>query len=182
MAGDHIENQWKDELKVKFPQFFTGVKVLDVGSADINGTNKPWFDNCEYIGLDVRPYRNVDIVSIAHEYDAPNESFDVVSSTSELEHDMYWDKTLQKMVKLLKSGGFMWFSAGYRRPEHGTKYRSPDDSLTVRYNDQWALHYRNISEADVRRTIKVDDIFSQYEFSYSKDNDNLDLHFWGVKK
>src|SRR3990167_7013253 len=183
MAGDWIENRWKDNLKNKFPQYFIGIKVLDIGSADINGTNKSWFDNCEYIGLDIAPYANVDIVSIAHEYDAPDESFDVVCSTSEFEHDMYWDKTMQKMVNLLKPGRFMWFSAGYRRPEHGTKYRNPDDSLTVKYSDQqWANYYRNISEKDVREAIKVDEIFSRYEFSFSEGNDNLDLHFWGIKK
>ena len=182
MAGDHIENQWKDELKKNFPQYFKNVLVLDLGSADINGTNKPWFENCEYRGLDILPYRNVDIVSIAHEYDAPDEFYDVVCSTSELEHDLYWDKTLQKMVKLLKPNGLMWFSAAYRRPEHGTKYHNPEDSLTVRYNDQWAYFYRNISENDVRSVINVDEIFSQYEFSYSEGNDNLDLHFWGIKK
>lgn len=182
MAGDNIENAWKDELKRKFPQYFYRVKVLDVGSADINGTNRPWFDNCEYIGLDIMPYKNVDVVSVAHEYEALLASFDVVCSTSELEHDMYWDKTLQKMVKLLKPQGLMWFAAAYRRPEHGTQFRNPEDSLTVKFSGEWGNYYRNISENDVRKAVDIDEIFFQYEFSFSEGNDNLDLHFWGIKK
>src|SRR3990172_6612358 len=128
MAGDHVENLWKDELKINFPQFFTKIRVLDVGSADINGTNEKWFDNCRYIGLDVLPYKNVDVVSLAHEYQALDGSFDVVCSTSELEHDKFWDLTLKKMVQLLKPEGLMWFAASYKRAEHGTFRSNPIDS------------------------------------------------------
>ena len=180
MAGDLEENNWKDSLKQRFPKYFDGVKVLDIGSADINGTNKSWFNNSEYIGLDVLPYNNVDVVSIAHEYDAPKWSFDTICSTSELEHDMYWQKTLLKMVELLKPGGLLWFACAAERGEHGTKTHNPDDSLTVKLDDEeWNNYYRNIREKDVRNVLDLDKIFSEYEIGYS--NDKAFLKFWGIK-
>jgi len=182
MAGDVVENAWKDELKRKFPQYFRNVKVLDIGSADINGVNRSWFENCAYFGLDIKPYKNVDIVSIAHEYDAPDESFDVVCSTSELEHDMYWDKTLNKMVKLLKPKGFMWFAGGYKRGVHGTKQYNPSDSLTSELDNEWSDYYGGVSVEMVRSVLDLESIFSDYEIGYTQGNNESDIHFWGVKK
>lgn len=37
------------KIKNKIPQFFSNLKVLDVGSLDINGNNRYLFDNCEYL-------------------------------------------------------------------------------------------------------------------------------------
>ena len=180
MAGDLAENQWKDSLKERFPRYFHSVKVLDVGSADINGTNKEWFNNSEYIGLDVKEYKNVDVVSIAHEYNAPKWSFDTICSTSELEHDIHWQKTLLKMVELLKPGGMMWFTCAAEREEHGTKTKNPDDSLTVKLDDEdWQNFYLHSSEETVRSVLDLDKIFKEYEIGYSEDK--AFLKFWGIK-
>ena len=182
MAGDTIENKWKDDLKRMFPDYFRNVKVLDIGSADINGTNRLWFENCTYVGLDIKPYKNVDVVSIAHEYDAPDGSFDVVCSTSELEHDMYWDKTIRKMVSLVRSGGMIWFAAGYKRLIHGTKQYNPSDSLTSNLDNEWADYYGGVSIEMVRSVLDLDAIFSKYKIDYSEGNNECDIHFWGIKK
>ncbi len=186
MAGDLIQNLWKDDLKRKYPQYFQNIRALDVGSADINGINKPWFTNCEYIGLDVLPYKNVDVVSVAHEYDAPLESFDNICSTSSLEHDMHWDKTLKKMVELLKPGGFMWFTASHTCGKHGTRKCAPLDSLTVQLPDStWPDYFGEITIEMVRSVIDLDKIFEKYEIFYrGNDTTQLDLYiyFWGIKR
>ena len=64
-----------------FPQYFTGKKVLDIGSLDINGNNRFFLTNCNYIGLDVGEGPNVDVIQVAHLYDAPDEQFDLIIST-----------------------------------------------------------------------------------------------------
>ena len=184
MAGDVYENSWKDDLKEKFSKYFFNVKVLDIGSADINGTNKPWFDNCEYTGLDVLPYQNVDIVSLAHEYN-PDGLFDVVCSTSELEHDMYWQKTLQKMVDLLKPDGFMWFVEPYIWSEHGTLSTTPQDSLTSKIdNPLWNSYYKNLSVDDIKSVLDLEKIFSSHKIEYLEHpgREEISLAFWGIKK
>lgn len=181
MAGDLEENIWKEQLKQHFPRFFNGIRVLDVGSADINGNNKTLFNASDYVGIDVLPHKNVDVVSIAHEYNAPKWSFDVVCSTSELEHDKYWKETLLKMVELLKPGGMLWFTCASRRGEHGTKKANPNDSLTVQLPDEeWNNYYRNIRKEDVQNVLDLDKIFSEYEMEYSKDD--MFLKFWGIKR
>lgn len=180
MAGLLHENIWKDELKAKFPNHFNGAKVLDIGSADINGTNKGWFANCQYIGIDVRPYRNVNVVSIAHEYQAEFESFDTILSTSQLEHDIYWEKTLKRMVELLKPGGLMFFSASHSTGEHGTKKNAPLDSLTSQLENEWANWYYELTKEDVRKVLDLDAVFKQYELFYA--HEDKYIRFWGIKR
>jgi len=188
MAGSLLENQWKDRLKGKFLMYFNGTRVLDIGSADINGVNTTWFDNCRYVGLDVLPYKNVNVVCKAHEYKALPESFDVVLSTSSLEHDMYWELTLKKMVKLLKPKGLMFFSAGANDcGEHGTKTHNPLDSLTTRLKGEWPDYYKNITIEMVKSVLDLDKIFEQYDIYYPKYIRNTleeknRIYFWGIKK
>ena len=85
-------------VKLKFPHYFRGIMVLDVGSFDVNGNNRHLFQDCQYVGVDVGEGPNVDVVSLAHEYQAPRESFDVVISTECFEHDMYYRRTLTHIV------------------------------------------------------------------------------------
>jgi hypothetical protein len=37
-------------IKKSYPEFFTNAKVLEVGSLDINGSIRPFFENCDYLG------------------------------------------------------------------------------------------------------------------------------------
>ena len=183
MAADKEQDDWKTELKGKFPQYFKNVRVLDVGSANINGSNKPWFENCEYIGLDIAPYANVNVVCIAHRYDAPDSSFDTVLSTNQLEHDIYWQRTLEKMVHLLKPKGLMFFQTSHDRPKHGTRSRNPEDSLTVKYGDEeWANFFKRFTIGEIKEFLKPDEIFEKYEISYQPPSDLRDIYFWGIKK
>ena len=36
-------------VKEKYPEFFKDKKVLDIGSLDINGSNRDLFENCNYM-------------------------------------------------------------------------------------------------------------------------------------
>jgi hypothetical protein len=49
-------------VKNKKPEAFTGVEVLEVGSLNINGTVRDFFDSTRYIGADVAEGRDVDVV------------------------------------------------------------------------------------------------------------------------
>lgn len=170
------------EIKNKHSDFFTKKKVLDIGSLDINGNNRHLFTECEYVGLDIAEGNNVDVVSLAHEYSEPNESFDVIISNDCFEHDMFYEKTFQNIVRLLKSGGLFLFTCKTTGSlEHGTLnsdggFSSP---LTIKY-PEWQNYYKNITEDDVRNSINIDDIFSDYNFSVLEITS--DIRFWGIKK
>ena len=106
----HQQKNFCTSVKEKFPIFFNGKWVLDIGSLDINGNNQYLFEQCGYIGVDLLPGSNVDFVSMGHELLFPDECFDVIISTECFEHDQYYEKTIKNIVRLLKPGGLFIFS------------------------------------------------------------------------
>lgn len=102
-------------VKKAYPRTFTG-DALEAGSLDVNGTVRPLFVNArKYVGVDWRPGPCVDVVSLVHEMPFEAESFDVVVSSSMLEHDPYWQKSLTKMVDVLKPDGVLMLTWGGKR-------------------------------------------------------------------
>ena len=173
------------DVKSKFPKFFNDVKVLDIGSLDVNGNNKMYFTHPYfYVGVDLQPGLNVDVVSPGHLYSSGFE-FDTIVSTECFEHDMYWARTLQNMVNLLRSGGLLVFTcASTDRPEHGTLRTSPENAPLLQHiSEEWSNYYRNLTERDIRSVLNVTEIFSDFEFreEFSGYIGN-DLYFWGIKK
>ena len=83
------------------------LRVLDVGSMDVNGSFRALMPaNCTYVGCDITPGKNVDIVqeSAYHIQDTPDD-YDVVISGQCLEHvEMPW-LLVQEMARVLKPGG-----------------------------------------------------------------------------
>ena len=174
---------WCDKIKEEHPSYFKNKRVLDIGALDVNGNNRYLFDDCEYVGLDVVPGPNVDVVSIAHMY-RPSEPFDVVLSTNALEHDLYWRQTLCAMLTLLKPSGLLFFSTCSTWPEHGTKRTTPGHSGTSQMGPEWENYFRNFSEMDLYENIDWNQF---YKWGISLENAitdgvHMDLRFWGVKK
>ena len=168
-------------IMTKYPSHFQGKNVLDCGSLDINGSNRYLFANCKYLGIDVGEGKNVDIVTPIHEFNYPDESFDTIISTECFEHDMYYEKSFKNICRLLKSGGlFMFTCATTDRPEHGTLRSETISSPLTAAITGWNNYYKNLTEADIRAIINVDDIFLIYEFSV--EHGHCDLQFWGIKK
>lgn len=169
-------------VKEKFPKYFTDVKVLDVGSLDINGNIKHFFQQpFYYIGVDLSEGPNVDVVSPGHLYNSDFQ-FDVVTSAEVFEHDMYYSRTIKNMIRLLKSGGIMIFScASTGRDEHGT-LRSHQDSapLLSSMGDKWANYYKNLTEDDIKAVVDINAHFSNFSFEYGPET--CDLYFWGIKR
>jgi len=173
------QQQYVNGVKSKFPQFFSNQKVLDCGSLDINGNNKHFFNNCDYTGIDVGPGRNVDIVSLIHEFDAPDESYDVIISTECFEHDMHYELSFQNIVRLLKPEGmFIFTCATTGRAEHGT--RRTTRGCAPLLQGEWSDYYMNVTEEHVRAAINIEDTFS--EFKFQEQHPPHDLQFWGIKK
>ena len=167
------QKQFCEYVKGKLPDKFHKVSVLDIGSLDINGNNRYLFTNYHYIGIDIGPGNNVDIISRGHEYTS-DFLYDVVISTETFEHDEFYPQTIQNMYKLLKPNGlFLFTCATTGRPEHGTTRTSPQDAPFI------GDYYKNLTEADIRAVIDVEASFSQFEFQ-SRQNP-ADLYFYGVK-
>lgn len=173
------QRMWVEKLKKLFPDWFINKSVVEVGSANINGSTREYFDGCSYIGVDVAPGTGVDMVSIFHEAPISSSSVDVVFSTSQLEHDMYWQKTLLKMVDVLKPQGKMFFSCGSMWPEHGTNAHMPGNSLTTGLGNDWGSYYHNVNALEVASVLDLNDLFMEWQMGLDS---GMDLYFWGIKR
>lgn len=163
-------------VKKHFPQFFENYRfVLDVGSADINGNNLFLFSNCIYLSNDVVPARNVTIVSETKNLPFSDASFDTIVSTECFEHDMHYEESFKKIIKLLKPGGlFLFTCASTGRAEHGTLRTTPSESMTTNI-PEWANYYKNLTEDD----FPTEDFENYCFYNNTK---SFDLYFWGIKK
>lgn len=161
----HLEvQQYLNKIKNKYPDFFKNKRVLELGSRNINGTPRGFFENCEYIGLDRESGDGVDVVCLAHEYKS-RKKFDVIVSTEMLEHDKYVDKTIKNAWSLLKRGGIMIFTAANIN-------RAPHYEFVGEDN-----HYSNISREMVEGWAK--ELRADYEIE--EDEGKLDIRFFFKK-
>lgn len=169
-------------VKQAFPQYFHGVLALDVGSLDINGSNRDLFTHSQYIGIDLSVGRSVDIVSKGHELALPDQTFDVVLSAECFEHDQYYQKTIQNMFRMLKPGGLFFFTcATTGRPEHGTRRTSPQDAPLLANEGDWHDYYKNLEASDIEAVFgDMNAHFQKYEFLTNPNSQ--DLYFWGIKQ
>lgn len=124
--------------------------VLIVGSLDVNGSVRPYFDKAKVVGIDLFEGEGVDYVMDAHHLlDIPNiwtlfgiahseptyQTFDVVVCTEMLEHDSEFWTTLWNIGVLLRPGGYFILTARGARPgvegvRHGEsmwEHAYPDD-------------------------------------------------------
>lgn len=169
-----------EKIKYQFPKYFKGKKVLDAGSCDINGNNRYLFEDCEYVGVDVAPGKNVDVVAKIHELDYPDETFDVIISTECFEHDMYWKQSLWNILRMLKKGGlFLFTCATTGRAEHGTARSGAEFSNTSKI-EGWQDYYQNLTETDIKNEIDAGCMFETFRFETN--NVNHDLYFYGVAR
>lgn len=167
-------------VKSKFPNFFQGKRVLDVGSGDINGNNRFLFTDCEYHGNDVILAHNVTIVSKTSNLPFAPESFDTIISTECFEHDPEYKESFKKIVELLKPGGmFVFTCASTGRPEHGTLRTTPIDSYaTMGCVEVWQDYYKNLTFEDLCESIDIN-VFDTFEHIYNPIT--CDLYFFGIK-
>jgi SAM-dependent methyltransferase len=93
-----------------------GSTVIDVGSG-------PERLGEEFINVDIFPFPEVDIVSDATQLPFRNNTIDAAVSESLFEHVPDAHLVAREMVRVVKSGGYIYVSAPFMHPYHA----SPDD-------------------------------------------------------
>ena len=170
------QQQFVEAVRSAFPAWFAKVRVLEIGSLDINGSVRSQFSDCAFIGLDVGAGPGVDVVCDGQDYAAPDGSFDTVISCEAMEHNPHWATTFDNMVRLVRSGGLIIMTcATHGRPEHGTTRTSPVDS-PLSIDIGWE-HYRNLSAKDFRRETRANELVG----FFATRSDSHDLYFAGFK-
>ena len=126
-----IDQNWMQKVKDKYPEYFTGKKVLEIGSLDVNGHTWDFFDDCEMTGVDWIAGNNVTVQKIAHDTEFEDDTFDVLVSFNALEHDPYFDRSLTHNMKALKPGGLIILRWAHKNSsKHGPEF---DPSLQGGY-------------------------------------------------
>jgi SAM-dependent methyltransferase len=168
------------ELKEKYPDKFDSVKMLEVGSLNINGTIRDFFQGGEYIGYDVGAGKGVDIVYDGINFNEADNTLDTAGSCNCFEHNPNWVSNFRDMHRMLKPGGLLFISVPTTgNPVHGTHSDKPEDSpLTI--SKGWD-YYKNLTEQDFTDNFDLSDMFSSYEFKVIHDPHH-DLYFYGFKK
>ena len=117
----HVDRLVRLHLERSKPQ-----TIIDIGSYDVNGSYKPFFDvpGWHYTGVDLTAGPNVDVV-LRSPYRLPFASYsvDVIVSGQAFEHIEFFWLTWLEMARVLKPGGHIFLVAPSRGPEH----RYPQD-------------------------------------------------------
>ena len=146
--------EYFDSIRAHYPAHFDGVRVLEVGSLDINGSVRDMFHACDYTGVDLQPGPGVDLACPGHLLALPTASFDTVISAECFEHNPFWRETLANMLRMTRPGGLVVIScATTGRMEHGTSRTNPDASpFTVA--EKWD-YYRNLTARDLEQGVHM---------------------------
>src|SRR5689334_13401175 len=102
------------------------LKVVDVGSADVNGSYRPFFETAQfdYVGLDLEAGAGVDVtVATPYNYPLPDNSADVVISGQMIEHCEFFWLAFEEMIRIVKPDGYLIVIA----PSAGPIHRYPVD-------------------------------------------------------
>ena len=105
---------------------FEEARILEVGAGDVNGTLRGCAPRgSRYTGIDVAAGPGVDVVlSDPYAYPFKSATYDVVVSSSCLEHDQMFWLTFAEMCRVLRAGGFIYLNV----PSNGLFHRYPTDN------------------------------------------------------
>jgi SAM-dependent methyltransferase len=172
------QGEFIEIVKRHLPGFFTGSRVIEIGSLDINGSARPHFSAARYVGVDLGPGPSVDLVAPGQLVDEPTGSYDCAITLNCFEHNPYWLETFINMLRLVREGGLVLLtcaSTGYR--EHGTTRSAPEASpLTVGLG--WS-YYRNLTARDFARHLELSRWLSDWRFYV--DHESYCLFFVGLR-
>jgi len=159
------------------PDFYSH-KIIEIGSANVNGSIRPFFPNSNYLGVDLSAGPGVDLICEGDKVPEPDDSFDIAISCECLEHNPNWADTFFNMYRMTKKGGVVIFTcATTGRPEHGTTRTSPQLSPGTQ-SLNWD-YYKNLTQADFEKIADFNKLFSSHFFSVNKFSS--DLYFFGYK-
>lgn len=103
--------------------------ILECGSRNVNGSIREFFDQTEYMGIDIEEGEGVDEVENIHDVIAAAVSYynyqDLVICLETIEHDPDPIGAVRTMVEILKPGGILVLSApttGFPEHKHPKDY------------------------------------------------------------
>lgn len=140
---------------------------LDVGGRRINTSTRDLMHRASWVGLDICPGPEVDIVADAATW-IPDQRYQLVQSTELFEHTPDWRRIVATCARATRRYGYFLFTcASTGREPHGA-----DGTIKVPPGQ----HYGNVPVADLR--IEMRRWFEQYEVAYRFPPG--DAYGWGI--
>ena len=173
----HPEQQkFFEQLAILFPDhFIDNVNVLEIGSQDINGTVRDYFQpETNYLGLDLGIAKGVDWTIPGELIELPDQWARVCISTECFEHAATWPQILLNMIRITQENGLLILSiAGHGRAGHGTL----DSDLE---SSPWTTsYYKNLGPDDITEKIRLGHYFKRHGFQVNSEAG--DTYFWGIR-
>ncbi|TMD58715.1 MAG: class I SAM-dependent methyltransferase [Chloroflexi bacterium] len=113
--------QHMHDLVSRYLQPNVSLRIVDIGSYDVNGSYRDLFDKpgWRYRGVDLEAGPNVDVVlSSPYKFPLPSNSADLIISGQAFEHIEFFWLSWSEMVRVLRPGGLIFLIAPSRGPEH----------------------------------------------------------------
>ena len=151
------------------------LKILEIGSQDINGSVRQYFPNAaEYLGIDVGDGRCVDWTIPGELIELPDGWADVSVSTECFEHCEQWKEVFINMLRITRPDGVLIITcASIGRPAHGTV--DSDASMSPYTNN----YYKNLGIQDIAEEVSLGLYFKRHGFEINAESH--DLYFWGIR-
>ena len=154
---------WEEIILPNFWQSFSHfnnseIKVLDVGSFDVNGNIRDLIEssNYQYTGLDIVDGPNVDVVAPSeYSFPFPDNYFDLVASSYCMEHVKNLQKWINECVRVLKHKGMIAIITHHNykfHPHPVDCWRMMPDGFKYLFDENGSLHKYQIdmySETDI---------------------------------
>lgn len=157
---------------------WAGLRVLEIGSADINGSVRPFFTHSDYTGVDLAAGPGVDVIGSGDTLALPDDHVDLAISCECFEHNPRWCATFVNMHRMAKAGGVVLVTCASRgRLEHGTTRTRPEESPGSQ-SVGWD-YYRNLNREDFERRLDLGALFESHAFF--RNETSHDLYFVGRK-
>lgn len=120
------------------------IRVIEIGSRDVNGSARPLFPCAKYVGIDISPGPGVDCIGDGATW-KPDELADLVLCLEVLEHTPNWGEIIANSFTWIVPGGTMVSTcAGPKRQPH-----SATDGAELRPGE-W---YRNLTADEIATTL-----------------------------
>lgn len=152
-SKNNMERCYKKYILGEFLDKRESVKVLDVGSIDINGSFREIFthNKVKYTGVDLEKGNGVDIVlSNPYKYPISSYSMDIVISGQTFEHCEFFWKSFEEMCRVLDFGGYLFLIS----PSGGKIHRFPVDCYRFLPDSCNALaNWANINQKEYRMVL-----------------------------
>lgn len=157
---------------------WTGRSIVEIGSANVNGSIRPLFAGSHYTGVDLAAGPDVEVVASGHDVALAADSVDLAISCECFEHNPMWRGTFINMHRMTRPGGVVVMTCASRgRPEHGTTRTRPYDSpgsLSIGWD-----YYRNLNQSDFERQLPLASMFESHAFF--RNDVSKDLYLAGRK-